>query len=364
MALKRWTLVLAGVLLVVGVPMAVRAVPPRDSAITATDLLCLVRGAQDRPYSGYVETQGSLQLAVTDRFTDIGVLFGERTRLRVWWRGDEDWRVDKLSVQGETDLVHSSGRTTEWSYESSRATTSRDPDVRLPRTADLLPPEIGRRLLRDVDPAELRRLPARSVAGVDAPGLRLTPAAPESSVGHVDAWADPDSGVLLRVEVYADGAPEPSFTSEFREFAAEVPEQSSTTFRPTADAEVSYDDVLDIADAANQYAPLVPPDTVGGLPRSSASDGAVGVYGAGVTQLLAVPLRDREAGPLREQLQLTPGSRLVADGTIVEVGPLGVLLTGGDDDGGWLITGTVTEPTLVSAAADLLSGTRYVEDRR
>jgi len=363
MALERWTLVLAGVLLVVGVPMAVRAVPPQDSDIGAADLLTLIQGAQDRPYSGYVETQGALQLAVTDRFTDIGALFGERTRLRVWWRGDDDWRVDKLSVQGETDLVHSSGLTTEWSYESSRAETSRDRAIRLPRSADLVPPALGRRLLRDVDTLEASRLHSRSVAGIAAPGLRLTPASPESSIGRVDLWADPDSGVVLEVEVYADGASAPSFTSAFREFSAELPEQSSTTYLPTVDAEVSFDDVLDIADAANQFAPLIPPDTVGGLARSDGGVGAAGVYGAGVTQVLTIPLRDREAGPLREQLQLTPGSRLVADGTLVEVGPLGVLLTGGEDDGGWLVAGTVTEPTLAAVAADLISGTRYVEDR-
>jgi len=363
-ALKRWTLLLAGILIVVGLPIAVRAIPPRDSDIGAGELLRLVQAAQDRPYSGYVETQGALQLAVTDRFTDIGALFGERTRMRVWWRGSDDWRVDKLLVQGETDLVHTSELTTEWSYESSTATLSRDPDIRLPRTADLLPPEIGRRLLGDVDAVELSRLRTRSVAGIDAPGLRLSPAAAHSSIGRVDVWADPGSGVLLRVEVYAEGASAPSFTSAFREFSPERPDPSRTTYRATADAEITVDDVLDIADAANQYAPLVPPDTVGGLSRSSASDGAVGVYGAGVSQVLTVPLRDREAGPLREQLQLTPGSRLVSGGTVVLSGPLGVLLTGGDGDGGWLIVGTVTEPTLVAAGADLLSGTRYLEERQ
>ena len=356
-------LVLAGVLLVVGVPIAVRAVPPRDSDIDATRLLALVRAAEDRPYAGFVETRGALQLPVTDRFSDLGALLGERTRLRVWWRDRGEWRVDKLSVQGETDLVHGSGVTTQWSYESHEARLSVDPSIRLPRTADLLPPELGRRLLADVDPDEVSRLPARSVAGVAAPGLRLVPAAVQSSIGRVDVWADPGTGIPLRVDVYADGAADPAFTTELREFAAGPPAASATTYEATRDADRSFDDVLDLADAANQYAPVVPPDRVGGLARSAAADGAVGVYGAGVTQIITIPLRGREAGPLRERLQLTPGSRLVADDTVVRSGPLGVLLTGTRDDGGWLVAGTVTDETLVAAASDLKTGTIYVGDR-
>ncbi|MGI8645809.1 MAG: hypothetical protein ACR2JD_05775 [Nocardioides sp.] len=361
-AVHRWCLVALGVLLIVGVPMAVRAIPPGDSDLGATELLALVTASQDEAYSGYVETDGQLQLAVSDRFTDVGTLFGERSRLRVWWRGERDWRVDKLVAQGETDLVHSSGFTTEWSYESSRATMSQDTDIRLPRTSDLVPPVLGERLLRDVDNEELSRLPTRRVAGVAAPGLRLTPASEQASIGRVDLWADPRTGIPLRIEVYADGAANPSFTSTFREFSASTPAASTTAYRPTADTDQRFDDVLDIADAANQYAPFVPPDSVAGLPKTSASDGAVGLYGAGVTQVLAVPLRGREAGPLREQLRVTPGVRQVPAGTVVMVGPLGVLRTGTDEDGGWLIAGTVTEPTLVQAAADLAAGTRYLED--
>ena len=44
-------------------------------------------------------------------------------------------------------------------------------------------------------------------------------------------------------------------------------------------------------------------DTVAGLPRAAASDRAVGVYGAGMTQVIAIPLRDREADALRKQAE-------------------------------------------------------------
>lgn len=362
--LRRWGLVVLAVALVVGVPLGVRALPAQESDLGAADLLALVADAQDRPWSGLVETQGSLALPVADRFTDVGALLGESTRLRVWWRGAGSWRVDRLLASGETDLVHADGRTTQYDFDDAEATTSVDPDVRLPRTADLLPPVLAQRLLEDVDAAQASRLPARRVAGVSAPGLRLVPGTERSSIERVDLWADPASGVVLRLEVYAAGAEDPDFTTVMVDFSDERPSRERVAFTPTAGTEQSFDDVLDIADAANQYAPLRPPATVAGLPRTDdagGSEGAVGVYGRGLTQLIAIPLRGREAGPLREQVQRTLGVEVTPVGATLLVGPLGVLLTGADDDGGWLLVGTVDAVGLRAAARDLQRGTVVVE---
>ncbi|WP_395658427.1 hypothetical protein [Nocardioides sp.] len=360
--LGRWSVVALGVLLVVGTPVAVAAWPTPDSDVSAAELLAEVTAAEDHPWSGYVETQGSLQLPVQDDFADVGALLSGHTRLRVWWRSADDWRVDQLETAGESDLVHQDPYTTEWSYEAERARVSRDPDIRLPRTADLLPPVLAARVLDDVDARDVSRLPAQRVAGVAAPGLRVRPAQPQSSIDHVDLWADPDSGVALRVEVYGAGSGAAAFTTEMRDFSAATPAASRTAFEPPVGTHVSYDDVLDIADAANQYAPLRPPDRVGGLAMASASQGAVGVYGAGLAQLIAIPLRHQEADPLREQLGNSPDAAQVDEGVLVAAGPLGVLVTGQDGDGGWLVTGTVTAATLRAAARDLVAHTTYYED--
>ena len=102
------------------------------------------------PWSGIVETEGTLQLPDADRFGTVTALFGERTDLRVWWRDAEHWRVDRLLVTGETDQVRDGATTVEWSYERARATFSREPDIRLPRPGDLVPPVLAERLLRGV----------------------------------------------------------------------------------------------------------------------------------------------------------------------------------------------------------------------
>ena len=44
--------------------------------MSAAALLARIEAARDHPYSGYVETRGTLQLPVADRFTDVGDLFG------------------------------------------------------------------------------------------------------------------------------------------------------------------------------------------------------------------------------------------------------------------------------------------------
>jgi hypothetical protein len=361
---RRWCAVAIGTLLLVATPVALRALPAADSDVSAARLLSQVRASEDGGWSGYAETDGTLQLPDADRFSDVGALFGERTRLRAWWRDADHWRVDQLLVAGETDLVHEGGRTTEWDYEHAEATVSRDPDIRLPRSADLLPPELGHRLLRGAAAEEVSRIPARRVAGISAPGLRLVPASDLSSIDHVDLWADPDSGVPLRVDVYADGSGGPAFTTAFRSFSGDRPDRADVDFTPTSTSEVSFEDVLDIADAANQYAPLRPPETAAGLRKTSASDGAVGVYGRGATQVIAIPLRDREADALREQLDSTPAVEHLDARMIVTVGPLGVILTGDMGEGGVLLAGTLTRDALVTAADDVLAGYVYTEDRR
>ena len=332
----RWAAVAAGTALLVGAPLAVRVWPADDSGVSAADLLARIEAGARRPYSGYVESQGTLQLPVADRFTDVGELFGGRTRMRVWWRSADEWRVDKLLTTGEQDLVHNAQGTMRWRYEQADATLSNDPAIRLPRTADLVPPAVASLLLDDADESEVRRLPAQRVAGVDAPGLRLTPAAEQTSIDHVDVWADPDTGVVLRVEVTGKGATRPAFTTAFEDFSAALPSRSRTTFEPPPGADYRFDDVLDIADAANQYAPYLAPERVAGLTKEVQAERAVGLYGSGVTRLLTVPMRHQEADPLREQLLRTPGVvrtpgvRSLPGGTLVTVGPLSVLLTGGD----------------------------------
>jgi len=356
--IHRWSLVALAVALVVLVPMTVRALPVHDQAISASDLLAKVQDSDDAGYSGEVEVRGRLGLPVADHFTDLADLLGGETRMRVWWRNAEDWRVDKLLPTGEVDLFRHGRATIRWDFEREEAQTSLDPTIRLPRDADLLPPALARRALTDAAPGDVSRLPARRIAGHDAVGLRLEPSDPRTSIDHVDLWADAGSGLVLALDAY-DADAQPVLTTSFTSVDLSTPEPHQTSFRAAPGLRMTVDDVLDIADAANQFAPLVAPYSVAGLPRAGEPGRAVGIYGTGLAQLMALPLQSRDATHLDRQLD-DAGAVRTDDGLVLlRVGPLGVALAFSHGfHFAWLVTGTVTDDTLARAAQDLDAGTR------
>ncbi len=363
---RRWLVVAALLVGVVVAPLTPRLLPVEQPDVGVEELLARLGQAPEQGWSGYVETTGTLQLPAAGDLDDLGSLLGETTRLRVWWRGPGSWRVDRLLTAGESDLRHQDGLTVAYSYEAQEAEVSRDPDIRLPRTSDLLPVELARRFVVDVDPAAVTALAPRRVAGVDAAGLAVDGAAADerTTIGRVEVWLDPATGVPLLLRAWARGGEDgpPAFSSEVRDYERGVPPASVVGLEPTPETEVERVDVLDIADAASQYAPLRPPTQVAGLALQPSSSGAVGVYGDGLTQVIAIPLRDQEADPLREQVAVTPDAVATSATIGALAGPLGVLVGGRSGEGGWLVAGTLELPALRAAEADLRRGATYVPE--
>ncbi len=357
-SLRRWLLVVVVALAVATAPLLPRLLPAAASDISAAELLSRVQASGGEPYSGYVETDGAVQLAVGTDFSDLAELFGDQLRLRVWWQDETTWRVNRLLLSGENDLVRTGATITEYDYERARAVSSRDREIRLPRTSDLVPPSLARITTDGAGPDEVSRLPARRIAGVSAAGLRLVPAAEATTIDHVDLWVEEESGLALAVEVYAAGSDTAVLTSRFEEFssARPAPQRVAPTWSGQVEQEVG--DTVDLADAANQYAPFRIPRTLAGLERSSTGNGAVGVFGAGVVRLIAVPLREQDADPLRESLLGSPLAVSTGAGTLLAVGPLSVYLTDGSDGVTYVLAGTVTGATLEQAARDLAEGVR------
>ncbi len=351
---RRWWLVGVGVLLLVASPALVRALPVSDDEIPAQALLHRVRDSRDQPFSGYAETVGNVALPKNDALSSLTGLLGKTSKVRVWWGDSRRWRVATLRATGETDLVHRGDRMVRWVYESKSAAVVPDVPVRLPITTDLLPHELARRALSGAHPGELTRLPARRVAGRDAPGLRLTPADPQAAVRRVDVYADRATGVPLQVEVFAVGERTPSIVSRYVDFSAGPPPPSTLRFVPPADARRSFDGFVDLAAAVNRFAARVPPRTLAGLRQRGSSQGSVGVYGRGPTALLAVPLWSRSGDRVRADLEKRPGVRTVDQGLILGAAPVHLLLADPEPNGtSWLLAGTVTEQALFRAADEL-----------
>jgi hypothetical protein len=290
----------------------------------------------------------------------VADLLGGQTRLRVWWLDPRDWRVDRLLDTGEVDLFHHDNVTTQWDYERAQVTVGSDPQVRLPRDTDLLPPQLAGFLLAGATAGQVSRLPARRIAGHDGLGLRLRIEDPRSTLDHVDLWAEAGTGLVLAVDVYADTGSPPVVTTSFTSVSTTVPDTAVLGFRAPAGVHARFEPLLDVFEAADQDAPLTPPDHLAGLARSSAADRGVGTYGRGASSLLAVPLQRRDAAVLADQL-CRSGARMEHGWRLLRAGPLGVMLTSVHDASQfqWLVTGTVTDRTLRQAAAEVTRGATY-----
>ncbi|CAA9292439.1 MAG: hypothetical protein AVDCRST_MAG48-639 [uncultured Friedmanniella sp.] len=355
----RWLVVLLVAAALVGAPFALAARPVPDAPRDPVALARLVRTSASWGWSGTVRTSGALQVPESESFATLGQLLGEDNQLRVWWRGPQEWRVDRLRSTGETDLFRSRGLQVRWVFESDTATVSPVSRIRLPDAADLLPATLARSLLQGVRDDELSRLPAARVAGVAAPGLRVSPDDPAASVDHVDVWVEPSTGLPLRVELYGADDPRPVLTTVVTDLDLDPPDSSTTVFRPAASTTLTYEDAVDAASAANALAPYDLPATLAGLPARGEDPAAVGIYGRGPTALLALPLRGQVARPLRERLEASGGARTTAVGTIAPVGPVSLLVTPGRfGRGAFLLAGTVTPEALERAATELAAVTR------
>ncbi|MGH3457569.1 sigma-E factor regulatory protein RseB domain-containing protein [Aeromicrobium sp.] len=355
---RRWLLVGALVVAVVVAPIIVRAWPAGDSDVSDVSLRDRIRGSDSTGWSGEVRTQGTLQIPDTDSFGGVARLLGEESTLRVWWGDALHWRVDRIRSTGETDLVRDGFRMIRWVFESRRATIAAYSDVRLPDDSDLLPSRLAARMLTGATADELARLPARRIAGHAAPGLRFRPSGDLSTVRQIDVWAEPETGLPLRVEVFDDEG-QPVVTSRVVRLDKSPPPEDVTRFAPAPGVRIRSQDSLDVAAGANAFAPYDLPGSLAELDRRGdpAQLGAVGVYGRGPTALVAIPLRRSVAGRVREQISTSTNARETAAGTALEVGPLSVLLTrGGRDRGTFVLGGTVTPAVLQNAAADLRTG--------
>ncbi len=353
----RWAVVLAGAAVLALLPAVVGAAPVSRSTLSATALLARVLRSGAVPHSGYAESTGGLALPVSGQLNSLTELLGGHTRQRVWWRGPDDWRIDTVTATGESDLHADARGIRSWNYESNRVTllAGPTPRVRLPAAADLLPSELGRRLLGGAEPGEVSRLPDRRIAGRAAEGLRLRPATSLSSIDRVDLWADQATTIPLRVDVFAKGSDLPAMASTFLDFSAAVPAARDTAFTDPVGAAFRVSSRFDLVRFIDLLSGVPLPSRLGFARRNDVvlGSGAIGVYGRGVTQFVVAQLPERPATSLRAQLDPTgsagPGRRVT-----LTVGPLGLVLTAPDGAGRtWLLVGTVTIAGLTQAADDL-----------
>jgi outer membrane lipoprotein-sorting protein len=350
----RWLVIGGVVAVLVALPGLVGAVPARDRPVDAAGLLRRVLASDRVAYQGYAEARAGLGLPDVPRAGRVVALLGERTRMRAFVAGPHRWRVDELTPIGERDLYADGSTTLAWdSGERQLTITQGEAAVRFARPADLLPPELGRRAAAAAVAGEATRLGARRVAGVQALGLRITPAADGTTLARTDLWADPGTGLPVRVELTARGQAEPIVTSTFLDLRLGAPDPGHVRFDVPGDADVQRDEAPDLARAIDRFSPFVLPDPLAGEPRRTRVAGAAATYGRGfgLVAVLAFPA------------SFSPRTRAFLDKVPTRSGPWGEasviatpLLNGMifERDGvAYALAGTVTQPVLDRVAVQL-----------
>jgi hypothetical protein len=205
----------------------------------------------------------------------------------------------------------------------------------------------------------VRSLPSRRVAGRTAAGLRLRPEDPDTTVGRVDVWADPESGLPLRVEVAPrTGSDLPLLVTELQDVDLRAPDDDALLPpRPPGSSRIRAA-ANDLGSALRVLDAAAPPARLAGRARV-ALDGdelpGVGVYGPGLAGFVLVPVSRGIAGQVLDGAGAAGGSRIdVPRGRAVSVAtPLLSLAVRGGRGGGVLLVGTVGPDVLERAVVEL-----------
>jgi hypothetical protein len=196
-----------------------------------------------------------------------------------------------------------------------------------------------------------------------ASGLRLSPADPDTTVGRVDVWADPDTGLPLHVEVAPKTAPGvPLLISTMQEVALRAPDPAVLVPpRPPGSSRVRAA-AADLGGALRVLDATAPPAQLAGRPRVALTGDelpGVGVYGAGLAGFVLVPVSRGIAGRVLDGAAAAGGVAIgVPRGRAVRIGtPLLSLAVRSGRGGSVLLVGTV-EPEVLERAVVELSGAR------
>jgi hypothetical protein len=354
--------VACGVVLVCALPAIIGAWPVPDSSLSAAALRARILRSADVPYQGYTESNVDLDLPSLPDLANVSALLDGITDQYAWYRSPGHWRADIITETGETDTYQTSQGTFQWSYSANLLThiVGAQP-VRLPQASDLLPPALALRLLGFASSAtRISRLPSQRVAGVDAAGLRLSPDDPDTTIGAVDIWADPASGLPVEVDLIGQGSSQPILVTRFLELNETRPSLAVVTPDPAPGVGITTTRLPDISGILNRFGPPLP-GQIAGMNRVPAPSGLqdVAAYGSGFSRFAVLPLPNRVGqSALNAAEDAGAGGISLSGGTgaLIDTPLLTVLLAQSQSGGPvFLLTGAVTPTLLIRAGSDLLT---------
>lgn len=358
---RGWTLVAALAVVVVAAAQVPNWLPASAEETDPGLLRDRILASGEQPYQGYARITGTLALPELPRTADVTSLLAGTTLVRSWYAAPSRWRFDVVSTVGERDVYGTPDGEFTWDYGANLLTRLvGTPPVRMPRAGDLLPPDLARRALSAARDDPVVALPARRVAGRAAPGLRLTPADPATTIGRVDVWADPGTGLPLAVEVTARGGARPVLVTRFLEVRTTPPAAGVLTPRLARGSGFSLVEAPDVADALGVLGEVRPPERLAGRALREADAGGVrgvGVYGRGLSAFVALPLPRGVGGDTADAVADAGGEETELPGGHafhLSIAPLSVVVVGSHVARRWyLLAGMATPELLLDAAAEL-----------
>ena len=197
------------------------------------------------------------------------------------------------------------------------------------------------------------------VAGRSAAGLRMTPSDPASTVGRVDIWADPSSGLPLMVEVFGRGSGRPALQSLFFQVSPWHPDQQVLTPDRAPGTGFTVTNAGNLAGVLSNLGLVALPAELAGRLRLPVQPGfeTIGAYGGGLTTFAVLGVRGSAGRHLVPDAVTAGGTPLViAGGAAAEISapllnavivrPPGFFVT-------FLLAGTVSTQVLEQAATQL-----------
>jgi hypothetical protein len=361
---RRWLVVAVGLALLCGLPVIASALPVTVPALTASQLRGRILASADESYAGYAESNATFGLPPLRGLTSLTSLLDGVTKMRVWQATPTRWRVDVLSDAGERDTYQLSAcRSYIWDSGDELLTEVRGRSAfRLPRPADLVPPALALRLLSEASrQARFSVISPLRVAGRSAAGLRMTPADPASTVGQVDIWADPASGLPLMVEIFSRGSARPALMSQFFQVSSWHPDSRVLTPVRAPGTGFTVTNAGNLAGALSNLGLVALPAQLADRDRLPVQPGfsSIGVYGGGLATFVVLGVRGSAGQNLvadtlsagGQALDVTGGTGALISAPLINaviVRPSGFLVT-------FLIAGTVSAQVLEQAASTLVT---------
>jgi hypothetical protein len=361
---RRWAAVAVGLAVLCGLPVIASALPVSVPALTASQLRGRILASADESYAGYAESNATFGLPPLPGLTGLTSLLDGVTKMRVWQATPTRWRVDVLSDAGERDTYELSGcRSYIWDSGAELLTEVRGRQTfRLPRPADLVPPALALRLLSEAGrEATFSVIAPVRVAGRSAAGLRMTPSDPASTVGHVDIWADPASGLPLMVEIFSRGSARPALESQFFQVSSWRADPRVLTPVRSPGTGFTVTGAGNLAGALSNLGVFALPGQLAGRARLPVPEGfeAIGVYGGGLATFVVLGVRGDTGTDLVPNALSAGGTAVTVPGgtgalisapliNAVIVRPFGFLIA-------FLIAGTVSTQVLEQAATTIVT---------